>query len=121
MPNLGRALAGAATFGLLALSLVAAERADGPPGLPAQIALTAPLGTGPIVGRAIAFTITPPLSTLAVPQAPATPVAPFEREMPEPLGDLPDDLIAHTPGITGDEAVQRGAPIGNMPAVSASF
>src|SRR5947208_10111107 len=113
---------GALAFALLAIPIVTAQRSDGVPQRAAdQRAVAIAPSFVPVVSRAVGFAISRPLSEIAVPQADAAPVAPFVRDMPEPAGEIPDDRIKTTPGVNGDAAVQREAPLPTMPAPLSSF
>ncbi len=118
-------LAGALAFALLAISIVAAQRSDG---LPQQAAgQRAAAGSAPsfvpMVSQAVGFAVSRPLSEIAVPQVDAIPIFPDVRVMPEPTGEMPADRIKTTPGVVGDAAVQRNAPVNNlnMPTPLTSF
>src|SRR5439155_10221451 len=113
---------GALALALLAIPIVTAQRSDGVPQQAAgqRAAAIAP-NFVPVVSQAIGFAISRPLSEIAVPQADVAPVAPFVREMPEPTGEIPEDRIKTTPGVSGDAAVQREAPLPTMPAPLSSF
>src|SRR5437870_5898490 len=113
---------GALALALLAIPIVAAQRSDGvPPQAADQRAAAIAPSFVPVVSQAVGFAISRPLSEIAIPQADAAPVAPLVREMPAPTGEIPEDRIKTTPGVSGDTAVQREAPTPNMPAPLFSF
>jgi hypothetical protein len=118
MSHLRHGVIGAAGLALLSAALVSAQRGDGlqlqADGTKARFALDKPPRSAPIVGRAVAFAVSRPVTELPEETAP-------NRDAIHDVATGLSELPAVAAEGVADGALQRVSPTPNMPSPIAGF